>query len=124
MTASGFLAGSAAVRLFLILLIGRAAVLCAAGAGTFIKPAEVKLSFNRTFVQPPFDMPREARHAGIGRGPEQPGESPAGVSFGMILDDNSHGAFSNVVAGSISSIAVTWVDEQFLKTDEETKEFM
>src|SRR5688572_23395663 len=111
-------------RMFLFLRVKAAwlglCVVAAGGAGE----SQVTIKFAGFQITPRPDLPREARNAGIGREPGSAATTEAGVSFGVVSDDSSHGPFSRIVSNRIASLVVTWADEKVFKDRAETEDFL
>lgn len=97
-------------ELFLCLAL----ILSGAGSGcstTTSQPAgpvsvsDVKFSFARRLVAPAHDLPQEA-------------EYPPGA------DPGEHGPLTNIVAGRISALTVTWADPALFKSQDQTRDFL
>jgi hypothetical protein len=70
-----------------------------------VNVADIKITFANPPVAPSFDtLPREA--------------------LSLPHDWIKHGAFTNVVAGHIAALNVTWVDSKHFKNEEQTKNFL
>jgi hypothetical protein len=65
----------------------------------------VKITFTKPFVASQHSLPREAL--------TQPGWGP-----------KEHGAFTNIVAGRISALNVTWADSKYFKTENQMQIFL
>jgi len=78
-----------------------------------------------TFIEPPIvpalDLPREARRAGLTPFPNAKKDKTTEIEFWIVRDTKDHGALSNIVAGHISAIAVTWADTNRFTTHQQTE---
>lgn len=78
-----------------------------------------------TFIEPPIvparDLPKEARRAGITSDPDAKKGKTTEIEFGIVRDTKDHGALSNIVAGHIAAITVTWADTNRFKTHDQTE---
>jgi hypothetical protein len=81
-----------------------------------------------TFVDPPIvpapGLPGEARRAGLTPVPDADKGKATEIGFGIVRDSKDHGALSNIVAGHIAAITVTWADPNRFKTQVQTASFV
>ena len=72
----------------------------------YVSVPEIKITFAKRRVAPPSgDLPHDAKY-------------PPG------FDSNVYGALTNIVAGRISALTVTWADSKRFKTEGQTADFL
>lgn len=92
---------------------------CAAVANEAANTNVVRFTFIEPPIVPARDLPREARRAGITPDPDANKGKATEIEFGIVRDTKDHGALSNIVAGHIAAITVTWSDTNRFKTHEQ-----
>jgi hypothetical protein len=70
-----------------------------------VNVADIKITFTNPPVAPLHDLPRE-------------------VLYPQGFDSIEHGAFTNIVAGHIAALTVTWADSKIFKTESQTRDFL
>lgn len=106
------------------MLVGIALLVCAAYGAERIAAKNIRITFAISPVAPGRDVPREARRAGVTPDLDAKKGPQSQIEFGIVHDPHSHGALSNVVAGRISAITVTWADAGLLKRIQDTDDFL
>ena len=74
-------------------------------AGQPVKVADIEITFADPPVTPPRNLPKEA-------------QCPPD------FDSKEHGTFTDIVAGRIKALNVTWADPKFFKTQSQTRELL
>jgi hypothetical protein len=70
-----------------------------------VKVADIEIAFADPPVTPPRNLPKEAQYP-----PD--------------FDSKEHGTFTDIVAGRIKALNVTWADPKFFKTQSQTQELL
>jgi hypothetical protein len=92
-------------------------------AGERVSVADIKITFARVQFRPS-GVPREALNAGIKPDRDAAKGGSSAIEFGIVKDSRSHGALTNIVAGRISALRVTWANLSFIKNAKQIPDFL
>lgn len=108
-------------QLFAAILMASALGALAADGGT---ASDMKVMFVDPPVRPTPDIPADARDAGTEADPDAAKGGASGIRFRIVRDPSDHGPLSNLVAGRITALNVTWSDGTLFTTNRETENFL